>query len=133
MLLSHVHLGTNDFPRAMQFYTGLMQQLGLVQKLRDDAKRWAGWMHPEAPRPLFLVGHPFDGAPAHPGNGHLTALLAPDRPTVDRVYAWAIHNGAQDEGPPGPRPHYHPDYYGAYFRDPDGNKLALCCHTPPTS
>jgi catechol 2,3-dioxygenase-like lactoylglutathione lyase family enzyme len=46
--------------------------------------------------------------------------------------AKAIGNGAQSEGEPGLRPHYHADYYGAYFRDPDGNKLCICCHDPAT-
>jgi len=54
------------------------------------------------------------------------ALLAPNRAAVDRCYSRAIASG--DEGRPGLRPHYHPNYYGAYFRDLDGNKLCVCCH-----
>ena len=48
---------------------------------------------------------------------------------VDQTYAVALEYGATCEGAPGLRPHYHANYYGAYFRDLDGNKLALCCHT----
>ncbi len=56
------------------------------------------------------------------------ALLAPDRATVDNVYAIAMKAGALNEGPPGLRPQYHAQYYGAYFRDLDGNKICIVCH-----
>ena len=51
-----------------------------------------------------------------------------DRASVDRCHSAALARGGACEGPPGLRPHYHPNYYGAYFRDPDGNKLCVCCH-----
>ncbi|WP_242487905.1 VOC family protein [Pseudomonas sp. TH31] len=84
----------------------------------------------ERPRPLFVIGTPFDEHPATPGNGQMIALLAPSREIVSRCHALALANGGSCEGPPGLRPHYHPDYYGAYVRDPDGNKLCVCCHEP---
>jgi catechol 2,3-dioxygenase-like lactoylglutathione lyase family enzyme len=129
-MLSHVHLGVNDFERAFAFYAPLMDTLGLKLRFRDDAKPWAGWQSPDAPRPLFLVGTPHDAQAAAPGNGQMVALLAADRATVDRAHAAALAHGGSCEGPPGLRPHYHPDYYGAYVRDPDGNKLCVCCHGP---
>jgi lactoylglutathione lyase len=58
----------------------------------------------------------------------MTALLAPDRATVDRCHRLALANGGVDEGAPGLRPEYHVNYWGAYFRDPDGNKLCVVCH-----
>jgi lactoylglutathione lyase len=60
----------------------------------------------------------------------MIALLAPTRALVRNAYAAGLAAGGTDEGPPGLRPHYHADYYGAYLRDPDGNKLALACHGP---
>jgi catechol 2,3-dioxygenase-like lactoylglutathione lyase family enzyme len=129
-MLSHVYIGVNDFERAFAFYSPLMAVLGLQLRFRDDAKPWAGWQGPDAPRPLFLVGTPYDGQPASPGNGQMVALLAADRATVDRAHATALAHGGVCEGPPGLRPQYHPDYHGAYFRDPDGNKLCVCCHSP---
>lgn len=129
-MLSHVHLGIGDFARAFDFYAPLMTALGLRLKFRDDARQWAGWVDAQAPRPLLLIGVPFDGQPARAGNGQMVALLAPSRAAVDQAHALALAHGGLCEGPPGLRPHYHPDYYGAYFRDPDGNKLCVCCHTP---
>ncbi len=129
-MLSHVHIGVSDFPRAFAFYSPLMATLGLALKFHEPAgtKPWAGWKHPDAARPLFLIGRPYDGEDANPGNGQMIAFLASDRATVDRCYAVAISNGATCEGQPGLRPQYHPDYYGAYVRDLDGNKLCVCCH-----
>lgn len=127
-MLSHVFIGISDFGRAFQFYTAVMEPLGLALKFRDDTRPWAGWMRPGAPRPLFLIGAPFDAQRAVAGNGNMVALLAPAREAVDRAYAAALQCGAACEGTPGLRPHYHPNYYGAYFRDPDGNKICVCCH-----
>ncbi len=87
-------------------------------------------MPAEAARPLLLVCRPFDGGAPAPGNGQMQALLARDRATVERCHALALAGGGSCEGPPGLRPHYHRDYYGAYFRDPDGNKLCVVCHEP---
>lgn len=129
-MLSHIHLGITDFGRAFRFYSSVMEVLGYPLRVQDAAKEWAAWQPGTAPRPLFLIGRPFDGDPASPGNGQMTALLAPSRAAVELAYAAAMAQGASCEGSPGPRPHYHPHYYGAYFRDPDGNKICVCCHDP---
>ena len=131
-MFSHVHIGITDFERAFAFYSGVMDELGFTLKFSEPEKPWAGWMQPGQDRPLFLIGRPYNGKRAAPGNGQMVALLAPNRGAVDRCYASAIANGARSEGEPGLRPHYHPNYYGAYFRDLDGNKLCVCCHDPPT-
>ena len=132
-MLSHTHLGVSDLARAVAFYSALMARLGLALKFHDPAAGWAGWMEPGRPRPLFLIGRPFNGAAPQPGNGPMVALLARDRSTVDACHAAALAAGGCDEGAPGLRPDYHPHYYGAYFRDPDGNKLCVCCHDPVAS
>jgi len=129
-MLSHVFVGVTDFERAFDFYAALMGTLGLELRFREPQRPWAGWMSHGKSRPLFLIGAPHDGNPATAGNGQMIALLAPDRPSVDRAHAAALSHGGTDEGAPGLRPHYHADYYGAYFRDPDGNKLCVCCHEP---
>jgi len=127
-MLSHVTIGTRDVARALVFYRPLMSALGLVLKFSDS--RWAGWMHPHQARPLFIVTQPLDGGAAEPGNGPMIAFLVDTQPVVDACHTLALRNGATDEGKPGLRPEYHPDYYGAYFRDLDGNKLCVCCHDP---
>jgi catechol 2,3-dioxygenase-like lactoylglutathione lyase family enzyme len=127
-MISHVVIGITDFERAMRFYAPLMEALGLKIRLTDPATPWTVWVSPQAPRPLFIIRRPLDGEPASAGNGQMTALMAPDRDTVNRCHALALQHGGTDEGRPGLRPHYHPDYWGAYFRDPDGNKLCVVCH-----
>lgn len=129
-MFSHVFIGITGFDRAFGFYSALMAELGLPLKFSDADKPWAAWMTTEAPRPLLVIGTAFDGQLATPGNGQMVALLAASRAAVDRAHATALANGGRCEGPPGLRPHYHADYYGAYFRDPDGNKLCVCCHDP---
>ena len=127
-MLSHVHVGVSDFERALAFYGPVLVRLGLVQRCCEPDVPWAGWQTPGVARPLFLIGRPFDGQAATVGNGAMNALLAADRATVDAVYALALRHGGACEGLPGLRPQYHANYYGAYFRDPDGNKLCVCCH-----
>ena len=129
-MISHICVGISDFKRALDFYAPLMASLGHVLKFSDSEKSWAGRKPKDAERPLFLIGAPYNGDAAAPGNGQMIALLAPDRKTVDACHAAAIAHGGTCEGAPGLRPQYHPSYYGAYFRDPDGNKLCVCCHQP---
>ncbi len=127
-VISHIFIGISDFNRAFGFYARIMADLGLIQKFAEPEKEWAGWVAPDAARPLFLIGKPYNGLPADPGNGQMVALLAPSREIVDRVHATALSLGAACEGLPGLRPHYHPHYYGCYFRDLDANKICVCCH-----
>lgn len=132
-MISHVCVGITDFERAANFYTPLMAALGHVPKFSDPQNCWAGWKPKDTDRPLFLIGAPNNGQAPTPGNGQMTALLAPSRKVVEDCYKAAIARGGKCEGPPGLRPQYHPNYYGAYFRDPDGNKLCVCCHQPETA
>ncbi len=127
-MLSHVHIGIDDFARTSPFYVTLMAELGLVMKFHEAENNWAGWMEEGKPRPLFLIGKPFDRKPMHPGNGPMTAFMTKSRAAVDRCYAVALAAGGTCEGKPGLRPQYHPNYYGAYFRDPEGNKFGVVCH-----
>jgi catechol 2,3-dioxygenase-like lactoylglutathione lyase family enzyme len=129
-MLSHVHIGVADFERALAFYTAIMSELGYPLKFIERERPWAGWKPIDTERPLLVIGRPYDGRPATPGAGQMTALAASDRRAVDRCYAAAIALGAQNEGEPGLRPQYHRNFYGAYFRDPDGNKLCIVCHQP---
>jgi catechol 2,3-dioxygenase-like lactoylglutathione lyase family enzyme len=129
-MFSHITLGTNDLARAMAFYGPLMERLGYRRVDTEPEHGLVGYgLAPERMPHLFLMT-PLDGQPATVGNGVTVAFEAPDRPAVDAFHRLALELGGRCEGPPGLRPHYHPDYYGAYLRDPDGNKLCCVCHRP---
>ncbi|MFT7776418.1 VOC family protein [Roseateles sp.] len=129
-MLSHVFLGIRDFERALAFYRPLLTLLGARERFCDPARPWAGWQSEPGPRPLLVISPPFEGV-HEPGNGQMVALLAARRALVDEAHAIAMAHGGRCEGLPGLRPQYHADYYGAYFRDPDGNKLCVACHEAP--
>jgi catechol 2,3-dioxygenase-like lactoylglutathione lyase family enzyme len=128
-MYSHVTLGTNDTRRAVAFYDAVLAVVGLARQDSDIAKGYAGYAIAPEVTPQFWVTTPLDRKPATVGNGVTIAFEAADRATVDRFHATALTHGGTDEGPPGLR-HYHPDYYGAYLRDPDGNKICCVCHRP---
>ncbi|MGD2131459.1 MAG: VOC family protein [Maricaulaceae bacterium] len=123
-MYSHVTLGTNDLPRAEKFYDAVMGVLGHPVLFKVDTALAYGTGTGEK---LFVLT-PFDRQEARPGNGVHAAFKVPSRAMVDAFHAAALANGGTDEGAPGLRPHYHPNYYGAYVRDPDGNKIQAVCH-----
>lgn len=130
-MYSHIHLGTNDLEAAFAFWSPLMGALGHRLRFRDACS--AGWMNQSDERPVFLVGKPVDGQPARPGNGQMIAFLASSRAVVDATFAVALRFGARSENDPGLRPDYHPNYYGACFRDLDSNKIGVFCHQAVSS
>ena len=124
-MYSHTTVGANDLFRAKDFYDAVLEPLGL--EVRYSGGGIIGWGLPGG-RPQFLVVRPFDGGDASVGNGSMIALLAHKRSVVDACYAAAMAQGGLNEGRPGLRPQYHRNYYGAYFRDLDGNKICIVCH-----
>jgi lactoylglutathione lyase len=121
-------VGVTDFDRAMAFYKPVFDALGVQFRFQEPERPWAGWESSPGPRPLFLIGRPYNQQPHQPGNGQMVAFLAHSREQVNLVHAMALASGGICEGKPGLRPEYHANYYGAYFRDPDGNKLCVACH-----
>ena len=128
-VLSHVFIGASDFERAYTFYAALAEVLGIQPRFVERDRPWAGWQTTPGPRPLLLIGKPFNGEPHAPGNGQMVALLARTREQVDTAYRLALEHGGTSEGAPGLRPEYHENYYGAYVRDTEGNKLCVVCHS----
>jgi len=122
MMFSHVSIGARDLAKLAAFYDTVLAPLGITRATPSDEVGYAGWKR-GGEGPGFFVGRPFNGEPATPGNGTMTAFEAPSRDAVDQVHALALANGGSDEGAPGLRPHYAPGYYGAYMRDPEGNKF----------
>jgi catechol 2,3-dioxygenase-like lactoylglutathione lyase family enzyme len=129
-MFSHVTVGTADLARAVAFYDAVLPLLGLRRHEFDEEAGLAGWAIDPAGTPQFFVIRPIDGRPANSGNGVTVAFEASDRALVRKFHEAALAAGATDEGAPGLRPHYHPDYFGAYCRDLDGNKLCCVCHAP---
>ena len=123
-MFSHVTLGTNDFAKAERAYDAVMAILGHPVLFRAGGV--VAYGTPTGPK-VFIVP-PFDGKAAQPGNGVHVAFVVQERAAVDAFHAAALANGGTDEGAPGLRPHYHKNYYGAYVRDPDGNKIQAVCH-----
>jgi catechol 2,3-dioxygenase-like lactoylglutathione lyase family enzyme len=129
-MFSHTFIGVNQFERALSFYTSLMEVLGNRLRFCDRERPWAGWESHPNPRPLFLIGAPHDGQAHAPGNGQMIAFLAPTHAAVRKAYQVALQYGGVSEGAPGLRPEYHEHFYGAYFKDPEGNKICVVCHDP---
>lgn len=124
-MFSHVTIGSNDLAKAKPFYDALLKPLGLVR--RADYPNAVGY-GPTGGRPQLWVLSPLDKNAATVGNGVTVGLEAADRAAVDACHAAAMAAGGKDEGAPGLRTHYHPNYYGAYVRDLDGNKICVVCH-----
>lgn len=124
-MFSHVTVGTNDLAVSSAFYDALLAPLGLMRRQvsPDGGPPSACWVSPGSTLPRFYVYVPFDRAIASAGNGTMVAFLAPSVASVNAAYAAGIAAGGRDDGPPGERLHYGAGYYGAYIRDPDGNKV----------
>ena len=116
-MIGYVTLGTNNLKRATAFYDAIAKEMGVGRFMETET--FIAWGAPGGSAGIGLT-KPFDGKPATVGNGVMAALAAKDKAQVDRIYKIAMSMGAQDEGPPGPRSD---NFYAAYFRDPDGNKL----------
>ena len=129
-MFSHIFVGVKDFERSLAFYNALMATLEIKPRFVERSRPWAGWQTTDGPRPLFLIGAPHDKLAHVAGNGQMVAFLARNRAVVEKAYAVALGSGGTSEGLPGLRLEYHEHYYGAYFRDPEGNKLCVACHNP---
>lgn len=117
-IISHISIGTNDFPRAKAFYEAVLGTLEIKKLLEHPGAAAFGRAYPE-----FWVGVPHDGGQAQAGNGSHVGFLAQSRHQVDAFYAKALELGATGDGAPGPRPLYGLDYYGCFVRDPEGHKI----------
>jgi catechol 2,3-dioxygenase-like lactoylglutathione lyase family enzyme len=132
-VLSYVYFGTNNLDKAIAFYTATLAPLDMQRCVTGDSE-WdriaAGWGVYEAggSRELaFWIGIPYDAKPASIGNGSMVAFSARSWKAVDAFHVAALATGGTCDGAPGLRLHYAADFYAAYVRDPDGNKVAAVC------
>lgn len=121
-MLGYVTIGSNDLPRARAFYSDLVAVIG-GKKLMDFGDDFTMY-GVDFGAPGIAVVKPYNGEAASAGNGNMAAIVVKDRAQVDALHAKALALGGSCEGPPGLRGEEGPQaFYGAYFRDPDGNKL----------
>jgi predicted lactoylglutathione lyase len=118
-MIGYVTLGTNDLQRAAAFYDELLAVMGGNRFMEEE--QFIAWAV-DPKQPGIAATKPYNGETATAGNGTMVALAADSRELVHAVYEKAIALGAQDEGAAGPRGEH---FYAGYFRDLDGNKLAV--------
>ena len=128
-MIDHTGLAVTQYERSRDFYTRALAPLGyalimVVPKEYTGGKGVAGFGVPQ--KPDFWI---HEAERANDPRIHL-AFRAESRAVVDAFYEAALAAGARDNGPPGPRPHYHPNYYGAFVLDPDGINVEAVCHAP---
>jgi catechol 2,3-dioxygenase-like lactoylglutathione lyase family enzyme len=126
-MFSHITVGTRNLDASASFYDAVLTPLGLRRRVvtPDGGSAAACWVSPDHTLPRFYVYMPFDGKIATVGNGSMVAFLAPTRSCVDEAHQAGLRAGGVDEGAPGERARYGVGYYGAYLRDPDGNKVHI--------
>ena len=117
-MLGYATIGVTDMARAEAFYGSLLEVIGGKQTMGMDRIKFYG----TGAGAMLAICIPYNEEAQHCGNGNMIAIDAGDRATVDKLYAKAIELGATDDGEPGERM---PVFYGAYVRDPDGNKLCF--------
>jgi catechol 2,3-dioxygenase-like lactoylglutathione lyase family enzyme len=118
-MIGYVTIGTSDMDKAKAYWSQLLEPQGA--KIVSDSPRIA-FLSAGRDKPMLAICIPYDEQPQHKGNGNMLAFPAETREEVDSLYARAIELGGTDDGEPGERA---PTFYGAYFRDPDGNKAVF--------
>ena len=124
MSIDYIMIGTNDLARARPFYDAVFAQFGgeldveypgftFCYRFRNGTRAW--------------VAEPNNKQPAVSGNGNMPGFRCASEEEVIAAHDAALAHGGTSEGDPGPRPMYGPDFFGAYVRDPDGNKMSFIC------
>jgi len=121
-MLDHVTIGVSDFERSKRFYDQALRPLG-IERLYGDGEVFAGY---GAGRKAFF----WIGKRNASQTGAHVAFTVQDRETVEQFHRTALAAGGRDNGPPGLRPHYDKDYYGAFALDPDGHNIEAVCRKP---
>ena len=127
-MLDHITIHVSDFARSRAFYQSALAALGYVPRKTFETDMGFGAGDPadaDNPGGEFWI---HEGTPCTP-RVHV-AFRARSRDEVDAFHRAALAAGGRDNGPPGLRPHYHPNYYGAFVLDPDGHNIEAVCHLP---
>jgi catechol 2,3-dioxygenase-like lactoylglutathione lyase family enzyme len=129
MIIDHIGFGVSDYARAKAFYTEALAPLGIVLVMEvgpelTPNKVWACGFG-KGGKPEFWIGSDGKTTPA----AHV-AFVVESRAEVRAFHEAALRAGGRDNGAPGLRPHYHPNYYGAFVLDLDGHNIEAVCHRP---
>lgn len=127
-MLDHIGISASDFEASRHFYEAALAPLGIslvMEVTPEQSGSYHGLGMGKGSKPFFWLGN--GGAK---GTGGHIAFAAGTRAEVDAFYAAAMASGGTDNGPPGIRAHYHPNYYGAFVLDPDGTNIEAVCHAP---
>lgn len=117
-MLGYATIGVTDMAAAEAYYGALLGEIGAGQLFGQDRIKFYG----NGQGGMIAICIPYNEEDPAPGNGNMLAIDAGDRATVDKLYAKAMELGSTDDGEPGERL---PVFYGAYVRDPDGNKICF--------
>ena len=123
-LFTHIVIGTNNPDQSARFYDAALGGIGLAPEQRGPLRFY------RRDGNAFVVGPPRDGEPATHANGGTISFHAETKAQVDAFHAGGLANGGRDEGVPGRRANAPNNAYGAYLRDPDGNKIAAFTFEP---
>ena len=127
-MIDHIGIGASDFDASKRFYDATLVALDVAPIMEVTAEQTGGYRgigYGKDGKPFFWLG---DDGPR--GTGIHVAFEAPSRAKVDAFHAAALAAGGRDNGAPGLRPHYHPNYYAAFVIDPDGLNVEAVCHIP---
>ena len=126
-MIDHIGFPVSDYARAKAFYLQALAPLGytlIMEVGQQESDALAAGFGADDKPDFWIGGEGGLNRPMH------IAIAAKDRAAVDAFYRAALAAGGKDNGAPGLRPHYHPDYYGAFVLDPDGHNVEAVCHTP---
>ncbi len=126
-MIMYATLGAHDIKKSKAFYDKLLKPIGYKRLSGGD---WGVSYGPAKDTTTLYVMKPANGLPATFGNGAMLSLVAPSRKAVDEFHAIALASGGYDEGKPGIRGETKSNFYAAYIRDPNGNKLCAVCTKP---
>ena len=133
-MIDHISIGVSSLKKAKSFYDKALKPLGYASASTPSTSQARASLPTAMARgrkPSFWIGKPEKvSKTANKKGGTHVAFVAKSRKAIDQFHKAAIKAGAKDNGAPGLRPHYHPDYYGAFAYDPDGNKIEACSHHP---
>ena len=126
-MLHHVSVGVSDIARAAKFYDAVLKTLGF-KRVADYSPHAIGY---GTDRPEFWIGGAHDGKAVSSGNGTHMGFIARNKAQVQKFHEAALREGGSNNGEPGPRADYGPDYYGAFIYDLDGNKIEAALVATP--